>query len=153
MVCERIMNTPSKKKPSPYSTLQQTVKQLRVFLLTWQHTRKMNKVMAVHSTFSRNWICKANICHLDKPYAPTYFILLMQEVRLMMHFSTCALNTTSFNHLLKHQEENCTFLSGLAISGNILQKGFMTSRNLTENGKILYWSQPNFLPLTLFTQH
>lgn len=23
----------------------------------WQQTRKMNSVMAVHSTFSRNWIC------------------------------------------------------------------------------------------------
>jgi len=52
-----------------------------------------------------------------------------------MHISTCALNTTSSNHLIKHQEKNCTFLSGLAISGNILQKGFMTSRNLTENEK------------------
>lgn len=25
--------------------------------LTWQHTRKMKRVMAVQSTFSLNWIC------------------------------------------------------------------------------------------------
>lgn len=25
----------------------------------WQHTRKMNNVMAVHSTFSRNWIFRS----------------------------------------------------------------------------------------------
>lgn len=26
--------------------------------VTWQHTKKMKRVMAVHSTFSLNWICR-----------------------------------------------------------------------------------------------
>lgn len=26
-------------------------------VLTWQHTKKINKVIAVHKTFSLNWIC------------------------------------------------------------------------------------------------
>jgi hypothetical protein len=77
---------------------------------------------------------------------PTNFILLLQKVQLITHISICTFNITSSNHLLKHSKK-CTFLSGFAISGNILQKGFMTSRNLTENGKILYWSQLNSFSL------
>ena len=35
-----------------------TSKERRKGLPTWQQTRKMNNVIAVHSTFSLNWICK-----------------------------------------------------------------------------------------------
>lgn len=56
--------------------------------LTWQQTRKMNSVIAVHKTFSLNWI----------------------------------------------------FLSGLATSGNIPQKGLITSKNLTKSSGWKEWS-------------
>lgn len=78
-------------------------------ILTWQHTRKMNSVMAVHSTFSLNWIWKRNRCHL---------YLLIYEYR---HNATCV--------------KRLTFLSGFWISGKTAQNGLITSKNLTAERK------------------
>lgn len=78
---------------------------------TWQHTRKMNRVMAVHSTFSLNWICEGGKHPVGKHP-------IIQESR----------------HMLTH-----TFLSGFWISGKTAQNGLMTSKNLTaeRDGKSL----------------
>jgi len=51
----------------------------------------MNKVMAVHSTFSRNWICKTNIWHLDKPYGThTFHITYAVSETNDAHQYTCS---------------------------------------------------------------
>lgn len=75
--------------------------------LTWQQTRKIKRVMAVHSTFSLNWIC----------WRKTKLTLIEQ----------------SQNVFKKRQVH--TFLSGFWISGITAQNGWTTSRNLTENSK------------------
>lgn len=79
---------------------------------TWQHTRKMNRVIAVHSTFSLNWICGEEIQRVGITKAPQKQAKQKADV-IKLH----------------------TLLSGFWISGKTAQNGFITSRNLTEKEK------------------
>jgi hypothetical protein len=65
-----------------------------VLLLTWQHTRKMNKVMAVHSTFSRNWICKTNTQSFEIHTVHNYLILLLYKLKLILDINIRVLSVT-----------------------------------------------------------
>jgi hypothetical protein len=87
--------------------------------------------MAVHSTFSRNWICKTE--YLEMPSVHNYFTLLLYKSKLILYINIRVLNVTMC--ITSTNNKNYTFLSGFAISGNMLQNGFMTSRNFTENKK------------------
>lgn len=78
-------------------------------VLTWQQTRKMKSVMAVHNTFSLNWIC--------------WNITLSLGER----------DTAMQNNVFHKMSVIHTFLSGFWISGSTAQNGFITSKNLTEN--------------------
>lgn len=77
---------------------------------TWQHTRNMNKVIAVHSTFSLNWICWERLKLVTLPFK-------------------CHINKCSQCFMLTWIR---TLLSGFWISGKTAQNGLITSKNLTE---------------------
>lgn len=112
---ERERKRYKKKKQSQTTiTKNRTRRFLHQQILTWQHTRKMNSVMAVHSTFSLNWICEDEQKDLMSC--------------ISIHRST---EEKQRNSIICAQRPQLTFLSGFWISGKTAQNGLMTSKNLT----------------------
>lgn len=96
----------------------------------------MKRVMAVHNTFSLNWIC--NRRGATCAYQTSGRKIWMKSVKCMLYF-----NANSWKTLWERQQhcflvelkwngaKSLTFRSGFAISGRILQNGLITSRNFT----------------------
>lgn len=73
----------------------------------------MNRVIAVHNTFSLNWICGEEIEGVSS-------IAKVPQEQAKQKYDVIKLHT---------------LLSGFWISGKTAQNGFITSRNLTEKEK------------------
>lgn len=65
-----------------FRSLAKTSHHLKCMKLTWQHTRKMKRVMAVHSTFSLNWIWIKIIGIVSREPEGSIFIVHITIVKL-----------------------------------------------------------------------
>lgn len=122
-------------------------------LPTWQQTRKMNNVIAVHSTFSLNWICKKKaiifretwetlsiyfpisiwphgLVHVPLVLAKQFFFICRQKLSKKRYNSTDRQKRV-LRCLLEPFTTKLTFLSGFETSGKTEMNGRKTSRNLT----------------------
>lgn len=129
---------------------------VKMILLTWQQTRKMKSVIAVHNTFSLKWICKVKrgdcLEKLEIHYQPIPFwphanvhvrLVINQtllhsydpKIREKHNNSTFNWTATDIGCPQKPFTLKLTFLSGFETSGKTEMNGRNTSRNFTVHEK------------------
>lgn len=58
-----------------------------IYQFTWQHTRKINNVIAVHNTFSLNWICGKMIIVMSLYQRKVFFLIKSGITLCIMYYN------------------------------------------------------------------